>query len=114
MVPVAISLIGTGLSAPTQLFIAWFGPRGLASLVFVGTVVFESSPEDYGEIIAIGAIVVGMSVVLHGLSAWPASIRYAAWFSATVSTPGAGDMPEAQSVEAMPPARLSRPMPHRR
>jgi NhaP-type Na+/H+ or K+/H+ antiporter len=34
MVPVAVSMIGAGLDRPTTAFLAWFGPRGLASVVF--------------------------------------------------------------------------------
>jgi len=35
MVPIAISLLGAGLRLPTHLFLGWFGPRGLASILFV-------------------------------------------------------------------------------
>ena len=41
MVPVAIAMLGSAARAPTVLFLGWFGPRGLASIVF-GVVVVEA------------------------------------------------------------------------
>ena len=45
MVPVAVSMIGTGFGRPATLFIGWFGPRGLASVVF-GLLIVEELPAD--------------------------------------------------------------------
>jgi NhaP-type Na+/H+ or K+/H+ antiporter len=41
MIPVAIAMIGTGASRPTVAFLGWFGPRGLASIVFAVLVLEE-------------------------------------------------------------------------
>ena len=42
MVPVALAMLGTGARRPTVAFVGWFGPRGLASIVFAVIVVEES------------------------------------------------------------------------
>jgi hypothetical protein len=44
MVPVAVSLIGARLGRPTLLFVGWFGPRGLASIIFTVLIVDEALP----------------------------------------------------------------------
>lgn len=93
MVPVAISLIGAKLSFPTILYVGWFGPRGLASLVFAGTIVAETDPVANQLTLTIIAATVGLSVLLHGLTAWPLSRAYGRWASAMdVSKSEAGEM----------------------
>ncbi|GMR02676.1 MAG: cation:proton antiporter [Acidimicrobiia bacterium] len=106
MIPVAVALFGTGLGSPTQVYIGWFGPRGLASLVFMGTVVVDAAPDEASVIIAISAATVGLSVLLHGLSAWPASVRYAAWYARSAGAPDKEEMPESQKVQHMPASKL--------
>jgi NhaP-type Na+/H+ or K+/H+ antiporter len=100
MIPVALSLIGTGLRVPTVAYIGWFGPRGLASLVFAGTVVVESDPRDAPVILAIVSAAVAISVIAHGASAVPLSDIYARWFNRTTSAED--PMPESRKVEHMP------------
>jgi sodium/hydrogen antiporter len=80
MVPVAISLLGSGLQAPTVLFIGWFGPRGLASVVFA-LIAFESleSDPDAMTVLAVIAMTIILSVVVHGISATPWARVYGAW-----------------------------------
>ncbi|MEN8239315.1 MAG: sodium:proton antiporter, partial [Actinomycetota bacterium] len=107
MVPVAVSLIGTSLGPPSKLYIGWFGPRGLASLVFMGTVVIESDPAYTEAIVAVGATTVALSVLAHGLSAWPGSVRYASWYRRSIATVDAGEMPESREVAHMPPTDLA-------
>ncbi len=78
MLPVAISLIGTRLSRPTVLFMGWFGPRGLASIV-LGMVYLEQQLHLPGETtirFAVMATVV-LSIFAHGLSAIPGISIYA-------------------------------------
>ena len=77
MVPVALALLGTGLDRPTVLFVGWFGPRGLASVVFALLAVEElgESPA-VGQAIAAVCLTVLLSVVLHGVSAGPLGRRY--------------------------------------
>jgi len=78
MLPVAISLIGTRLSAPTQLFMGWFGPRGLASIV-LGMVYLEQELHLPGEPLIRDAVMltVVVSIFAHGLSALPGINVYA-------------------------------------
>jgi NhaP-type Na+/H+ or K+/H+ antiporter len=68
MLPVILCLIGKGLRLDTQLFIGWFGPRGLASIVFVVMVIGEKLPGN-DTIVAVVMWTIVLSVVLHGLSA---------------------------------------------
>ena len=83
MLPVAISLWGTHARAPTVAFIGWFGPRGLASIVFA--VIVEDTYQAHSETILTACyLTVGLSVLLHGLSAAPLVSRYAAWYQAAV------------------------------
>lgn len=78
MAPVAIALIGTRLSRATALFMGWFGPRGLASIV-LGLVYLEHQGHHAGEStirLTVMATVL-LSVVAHGLSAMPGIELYA-------------------------------------
>jgi sodium/hydrogen antiporter len=78
MLPTAVSLIGTRLSVLSMLFMGWFGPRGLASLV-LGLIVVAEAPllAGRGLIEQVVALTVLLSVLLHGLSAAPLSAAYA-------------------------------------
>lgn len=76
MVPVAIALLGTGLSLPTQLFLGWFGPRGLASILFVLLILEESHLKHHEELLSITVVTVALSALLHGVSAAPLSRLY--------------------------------------
>jgi NhaP-type Na+/H+ or K+/H+ antiporter len=76
MVPVAISLIGTHLQLPTWLFLGWFGPRGLASILFALLVLSESETVRAAELLAIVSATVLLSVLLHGITAAPAARCY--------------------------------------
>jgi NhaP-type Na+/H+ or K+/H+ antiporter len=80
VLPVGISLIGAGLRPASIAYLGWFGPRGLASLVFVGTIVEEASLPATDLILTIVAATVGLSVLAHGVTAWWGSNRYATWF----------------------------------
>lgn len=78
LVPVALSLIGSGLGRATVLFMGWFGPRGLASIV-LGLVYLEHEFRLAGEsTIRLATIAtVLLSIVAHGLSAQPGIALYA-------------------------------------
>ncbi|MCG6953433.1 MAG: cation:proton antiporter [Betaproteobacteria bacterium] len=78
MLPVAIALRGTGLSRASVLFIGWFGPRGLASIV-LALVYLEEQVHLPGEStirLAVMATVL-LSIFAHGFSALPGIRRYA-------------------------------------
>jgi NhaP-type Na+/H+ or K+/H+ antiporter len=72
MLPVALSLIGTGLDKTTIAFMGWFGPRGLASIV-LGLVYLEEEKHLPGEHVTRLAVMatVLLSIFAHGLSAQP-------------------------------------------
>ncbi|NML52707.1 hypothetical protein HHL19_17155 [Streptomyces sp. R302] len=90
MVPVAVSLLGSGLRLPTVLYIGWFGPRGLASVV-LGLLVAEehvAGTELLGRVVA---VTVALSVLLHGATASVLAGAYGAWYrraSAAARAPG--------------------------
>jgi sodium/hydrogen antiporter len=80
MLPVAIAMLGTRARAPTLGFLGWFGPRGLASIVFAVIVLEESNlPHEHLIVLAI-YLTVGLSVFAHGLTAAPLADRYARWY----------------------------------
>jgi NhaP-type Na+/H+ or K+/H+ antiporter len=77
MLPIFISLAGTGIDTQSKLFLGWFGPRGLASIVFAIIVLDENLPG--GELMAITvACTVVLSVFAHGLTANPFATAFAA------------------------------------
>ncbi len=71
MIPVAFSLIGTGVKLPTLLFLGWFGPRGLASILFVLLILEEYKFTHHEELLSITVVTVGLSTLAHGVSAAP-------------------------------------------
>ena len=78
IVPVALAMIGTGLRPASLLFMGWFGPRGLASVVFT-LIAFESLHEGGivpDTLIEIATWTVFLSVIAHGVTAGPLAIRY--------------------------------------
>jgi len=85
MAPVAFALVGSHARAPTVALLGWFGPRGLASIVFA-VIVQDSELANVAPIVATTYVAVGMSVLVHGLSAAPAVDRYERWY--TERTPG--------------------------
>jgi len=102
MVPVAVALIGTKLSRPTVVYVGWFGPRGLASLIFAGVVVENELP-GASPIVNVVMLTVGLSIVLHGISAWWGAERYANWFERA-----ARENPDIPEAVASPPVAMRR------
>ncbi|GIE34837.1 sodium:proton antiporter [Actinoplanes italicus] len=90
MAPVALVLLGTGLPMRTVAFIGWFGPRGLASIIFA-LIALEDLHEDADaeRAVAVIGMTVLLSVFTHGLSAKPLANRYAA-------TPAPDDRPQLE------------------
>lgn len=83
MAPVAVALLRSGYDRSTVALIGWFGPRGLASIVFA-LLAADALPDGDGRIIATTiTMTVLFSVVLHGISARPLANRYAASRSTT-------------------------------
>jgi NhaP-type Na+/H+ or K+/H+ antiporter len=104
-VPVAISLVGSGARRETAAFAGWFGPRGLASIVFALTIVEESRLTGTRRIVDVATITILLSVFAHGLSAPWLTERYVRWLSEHQ-----GELTfETQDVEIGAHRRLPRP-----
>jgi len=80
MLPVAIAMAGTRARAPTVGFLGWFGPRGLASIVFAVIVVEQAHLQGLSTILDATYITIGLSVFAHGATAAPLANRYASWY----------------------------------
>ena len=87
MVPVALALVGTGFDRRTVAFIGWFGPRGLASLVFA-LLALEELGQAADKAVAVIATTVFLSVLAHGATARPFATRYGAATAARGLEPG--------------------------
>jgi sodium/hydrogen antiporter len=77
MLPVALSLRGTGLTKFSIAFIGWFGPRGIASVLYLLIVVNELGLKGYERVLSVIVLTVLLSVFLHGITAVPLSRLYA-------------------------------------
>jgi NhaP-type Na+/H+ or K+/H+ antiporter len=70
MLPMFVALTGTGESTTSKLFLGWFGPRGLASIVFV--IIVLNRGVEGGEFLAITVVLtVALSIIAHGFTANP-------------------------------------------
>jgi NhaP-type Na+/H+ or K+/H+ antiporter len=77
---VAVGAIGSGATTQTIAFVGWFGPRGLASILFVAVIVRKAPDLDgLATILSVMTWTVAASIVAHGLTAWPGSNAYARW-----------------------------------
>ena len=75
MLPVALALLGAGFDRYSVVFIGWFGPRGLASVIFA-LLALEDLEHVGQEIVAIISLTVLVSVIAHGVSAGPLANRF--------------------------------------
>ena len=73
MLPIWLSLLGSGLSTFEKLFLGWFGPRGLASILFALLVLEDFDIPGSEELAACVVLTVIISIVVHGLTANPLS-----------------------------------------
>jgi NhaP-type Na+/H+ or K+/H+ antiporter len=104
MVPVAVALVGCGLSRDSVLFVGWFGPRGLASIVFSIIALDALPPEPGSDVVSIVVLTVLLSVVLHGATASPLARLY----GAKVASLGEGDPEHAPLTGVAPvPRRMT-------
>jgi sodium/hydrogen antiporter len=96
MAPVALALLGSRLDRFTVGFIGWFGPRGLASVVF-GLIAYDSlAAPDAGRVLSVVTVTVTLSVLAHGVSASPLAARYGS-FTASLT----GHQPEHRTTPAI-------------
>ncbi|TFH65052.1 MAG: sodium:proton antiporter, partial [Gemmatimonadales bacterium] len=96
MLPVALSLTGARLSWRTHLFLGWFGPRGLASILFALLILEQAEIPHREELLVVTIITVALSALAHGATAAPMANRYAAIVASR------GECPEAMPVSEMP------------
>jgi sodium/hydrogen antiporter len=82
MLPVGLAMLGTRAQPPTLAFLGWFGPRGLASIVFAVILVEEAALPHQETLLLAVVATVGLSVYAHGLSALPLTERYVSWYNA--------------------------------
>src|SRR5580765_2008558 len=98
MLPVALALLGTGARPPTLAFMGWFGPRGLASIVFTVIVLEEADLPHASTAAVVVVFTIVLSIYAHGLTALPLTGRYAKWYAAHPSEAP----PPMEAVEAEP------------
>ena len=96
MLPVALAMLGAGMRWVTVGFLGWFGPRGLASIVFVLILVEQTELPERSLLLTVVTWTVALSVYAHGLTAWPGANRYADWYAA--HRRDHGSMPESAPV----------------
>jgi sodium/hydrogen antiporter len=103
MLPVTLSLLGAGFDRATVAFVGWFGPRGLASVIFA-LLALEDLHGAAHEAVDVIALTVVLSVLAHGLTAVPLAVRYGRTEKALGPSPApAGVSPSAHpSGEAGP------------
>lgn len=101
MLPVALAMLGTGMRRVTVGFLGWFGPRGLASIVFVLILVEETQLPERSLMLTVVTWTVALSVYAHGLTAWPGANRYADWY--TAHRPDHPTMPESMPTTEQRP-----------
>ncbi|MGO9218139.1 MAG: cation:proton antiporter [Streptosporangiaceae bacterium] len=101
MLPVTVALAGAGLGRPAVLFAGWFGPRGLASVVF-GLLALEDVPGSAAKpAVTVITFTVLLSVLAHGLSASPLAKRYGPRLTpppAAAGPAGLAEIPERRLI----------------
>jgi NhaP-type Na+/H+ or K+/H+ antiporter len=113
MLPVALAMLGAGMRRVTVGFLGWFGPRGLASIVFVLILVEQTELPERSLMLTVVTWTVALSVYAHGLTAWPGANRYADWYAAHRrdhgSMPESAPVPEQRNRVSAPPRQEAGP-----
>jgi NhaP-type Na+/H+ or K+/H+ antiporter len=78
MIPIAVSLLGSGVQPVTTAFLGWFGPRGLASVLFTLLILERVEFAHKHDVFIVVIVTVTLSILLHGLTAGPAARWYGA------------------------------------
>jgi NhaP-type Na+/H+ or K+/H+ antiporter len=81
MLPVALAMLGSGARRPTLAFLGWFGPRGLASIVFAVILLDETKLPHLHTLLLAITVTIALSVYAHGLTARPLTERYTRWWN---------------------------------
>jgi sodium/hydrogen antiporter len=98
MLPVAVAMLGTRARRPTVAFLGWFGPRGLASIVFAVILIDDTELPHLHTLLLAITVTIALSVYAHGLTARPLTERYARWWSSHphVALPAMESVPAAE------------------
>ncbi len=96
LLPIGMSLIGSGMRLPTQLFLGWFGPRGLASILFALLILEDAGVPNGETLMTVTVLTVALSALLHGASAAPLAGVYGRLAA------GMGECAEKQPVADLP------------
>ncbi|MDF1583803.1 MAG: cation:proton antiporter [Methyloprofundus sp.] len=84
IIPVALSLVGAKMNILSTLFLGWFGPRGLASILFLLLILEQGHIEHANIIATITLLTISLSIIAHGISAAP----FARFYGKKVATMG--------------------------
>jgi NhaP-type Na+/H+ or K+/H+ antiporter len=98
MLPVVLAMLGSGARRPTVAFLGWFGPRGLASIVFAVILIDDTKLPHLHTLLLAITVTIALSVYAHGLTARPLTDRYARWWSShrRVALPPMESVPAAE------------------
>lgn len=105
ILPVTVALAGTRLGRPAVLFVGWFGPRGLASVVFALLAVEDLNGAVARPATTVIAFTVLLSVLAHGLTADPLAKRYGSRLAPPQEVPAPvtpADIPERRLIRRTP------------
>jgi NhaP-type Na+/H+ or K+/H+ antiporter len=99
-------MLGTGARRPTVAFVGWFGPRGLASIVFAVILVDDTTLPHLSTLLLAITVTIAVSVYAHGITARPLTELYTRWWNAHPrdARPAMESVPAAEH-------RLRRPSP---
>jgi sodium/hydrogen antiporter len=101
---VVIAMLGSGMNRVSLLYLGWFGPRGLATLILAVSVAEVADFVGGPFINQVALVTVALSVIGHGVTAWWGSNSYADWIAAH---PDSDDMMESMPTpELRPPRRI--------
>lgn len=102
MIAVAVALLGAKMQWQSVLYIGWFGPRGLATIILTIEVVEQSDLDGASLIADVALFTVALSVLLHGVTAWWGSNAYADFVEAHPQRSGLVESAEPASVVRVP------------
>lgn len=102
LVPVLVSQVRSGLAPATLLYLGWFGPRGLATILLALEVAEAGELDGASTIYDVALFTVALSVLLHGVTAWWGSNAYADHVAAH---PDGASMAEHHDTAPVPTSR---------
>jgi sodium/hydrogen antiporter len=108
---VALALAGARLGGGAITFVSWFGPRGLASVVFALLALEEIGEPLAGQAVTIISLTVLLSVIVHGATADPLARRFGPRLTPAARGPGHAAMPEIRERRLIRRAAASAPPP---